>query len=507
MEAASACAWCKRRISSCEAFASVERLAQANFKNAGLFLEKYVEQARHIEVQIFGDGRGGVLALGERDCSVQRRNQKVIEETPAPNLRQTTRQRLFDTATRLAQAVRYRSAGTVEFIVDAKTEAFYFLEVNTRLQVEHGVTEEVTGVDLVEWMVRQAAGDLPPLDSLATTPSGVSMQVRLYAEDPGHEFQPCSGLLTDVAFPADARVETWVERGTEVPPFYDPMIAKLIVKGADRLDVLRKLHRALADTRLGGIETNLEYLRQVTASAVFAGGRTTTSYLSTFEFSARRVEVIEPGVQSSIQDWPGRLGFWDVGVPPSGPMDALSLRLANRLLGNAQGAAALECTAAGPTLKFHCDTMIAICGAHMQPRIDGSADLAVVHARREGRLDAEAEPCRRRGIAHVRRGGGRFRCARLPRQQIDFHARALRRSRGANLTHRRHAARRLEAASVPRRTTRCRRRCCLLCEASGTSGCCMVRTVRPIFLRRTTSTCFSRQLGKCITTRAAPACA
>ena len=148
-----------------EAYASVDRLARANFKDAGLYLEKYVEQARHVEVQIFGDGHGKVIALGERDCSVQRRNQKVIEETPAPNLADAVRAQLLETSVRLAQAVGYRSAGTVEFVLDAATGEFYFLEVNTRLQVEHGVTEEVTGVDLVEWMVKCASGDLPPLDA------------------------------------------------------------------------------------------------------------------------------------------------------------------------------------------------------------------------------------------------------------------------------------------------------------------------------------------------------
>jgi urea carboxylase len=217
--------WSEDELS--DAFASVQRLASANFKDAGLFLEKYVEQARHIEVQVFGDGAGTVLALGERDCSVQRRNQKVIEETPAPGLTNAQRSELHATAVRLAQAVNYRSAGTVEFVYDAATGQFYFLEVNTRLQVEHGVTEQVTGVDLVAWMVQLAAGDLPPLASLAPTPQGAAIQVRLYAEDPAKNFQPSAGLLTEVVFPTDARVDGWVERGTEVPAWYDPMLAKL----------------------------------------------------------------------------------------------------------------------------------------------------------------------------------------------------------------------------------------------------------------------------------------
>src|SRR5882724_1830073 len=354
-----------------EAHASVDRLARANFKDAGIYLEKYVEQARHVEVQIFGDGRGKVIALDERDCSVQRRNQKVIEETPAPNLAEGVRAQLLDTSVRLAQAVGYRSAGTVEFVLDAATGEFYFLEVNTRLQVEHGVTEEVTGVDLVEWMVKCASGDLPPLEDIKPVARGASIQVRLYAEDPGRNFQPCGGTLTAVTFPRDARVETWVEQGSEVPPYYDPMIAKIIVRAPDRRAALKKLSAALADTRVAGIETNLDYLRQIVTDKTFAQGRQTTGMLAGLAYRPRAVEVIEPGVQTSVQDWPGRLGYWDVGVPPSGPMDALALRLANRLLGNDQGAAALECTAAGPVLKFHSDTVIALAGAPMDATLDG----------------------------------------------------------------------------------------------------------------------------------------
>ncbi len=353
-----------------EAFQSVERLARANFKEAGIFLEKYVEHARHIEVQIFGDGQGHVVALGERDCSVQRRNQKVIEETPAPGLTDTQRSNLLATAVRLGEAVGYRSAGTVEFVYDTQSGAFYFLEVNTRLQVEHGVTEEVTGVDLVEWMVKEAAGELD-LSAFRIEPQGASMQVRLYAEDPGKDFQPAAGVLTEVVFPVDARIETWVERGSDVPPFYDPMVAKLIVKGRDRVEALEKMQQVLAATRVAGIETNLGYLGQIVRDAVFAEGRQTTRYLNAFHYRPATIDVIEPGVQSSIQDWPGRTGYWDVGVPPSGPMDALALRLANRLAGNEEGAAALELTVAGPTLRFNCDAVIALAGADMGAELDG----------------------------------------------------------------------------------------------------------------------------------------
>jgi len=353
-----------------DAFQSVERLARANFKEAGIFLEKYVEHARHIEVQILGDGKGNVVALGERDCSVQRRNQKVIEETPAPGLTDTQRSNLLATAVRLGEAVGYRSAGTVEFVYDTLSAEFYFLEVNTRLQVEHGVTEEVTGVDLVEWMVKEAAGELD-LAGFKAEPKGASMQVRLYAEDPGKDFQPAAGVLTEVVFSPDARIETWVERGSDVSPFYDPMVAKIIVKGSDRADALEKMQQVLAKTRIAGIETNLGYLEQIVRDSVFMEGRQTTRYLNAFHYRPATIDVIEPGVQSSIQDWPGRTGYWDVGVPPSGPMDALALRVANRLAGNAEGAAGFELTVAGPTLRFNCDSVIALAGADMAAELDG----------------------------------------------------------------------------------------------------------------------------------------
>ena len=355
-----------------DAFHSVERLARNNFSQGGIFLEKYVEVARHIEVQIFGDGAGNVAALGERDCSVQRRNQKVIEETPAPGLSDAIRARLYAAAIKLGQAVNYRSAGTVEFVFDVKSGEFYFLEVNTRLQVEHGVTEKVSGVDLVEWMVRTAAGEPPALNSYVHRPVGHSVQVRLYAEDPGKNFQPSSGLLTEAIFPHTLRVDTWVESGSEVCAYYDPMIAKVISHAATREQAIATLDAALANTRLYGIETNLAYLRQVLNDAVFAEGRQYTRYLGSFVFAPRTVEVLQPGTQSMIQDYPGRVGYWDVGVPPSGPMDHYAFRLANRIVGNGEDSAALELTVTGPTLRFNTPTVIALTGAVMKAELDGA---------------------------------------------------------------------------------------------------------------------------------------
>jgi urea carboxylase len=353
------------------AFASVARLGEANFANAGVYVEKFVERARHIEVQIFGDGHGNVIALGERDCSVQRRNQKVIEETPTPGLSAAERATLHASAVKLARAVSYASAGTVEFVFDTDTRRFYFLEVNTRLQVEHCVTEEVTGVDLVEWMIREAAGSLPPLDTLAVSPSGASIQVRLYAEDPNRQFQPGAGVLTHVAFPDDARVDTWVDAGTEIGTHYDPLVAKLIVKGDTRDAALVALRDALDRTQLYGIETNLDYLRAIAGSPTFARGEQTTAFLSRFAFAPHTIDVLDGGVQTTVQQTPGRLGYWDIGVPPSGPMDDRSFSLANELLGNAPDAAGLEFTMVGATLRFNTAARFVLGGAPLAATLDG----------------------------------------------------------------------------------------------------------------------------------------
>ncbi|MFT3870421.1 MAG: urea carboxylase [Nibricoccus sp.] len=351
------------------AFARVDRLSRANFKESGLFLEKYVERARHIEVQIFGDGRGHVVALGERECSIQRRNQKIIEETPAPGLPENVRAELLACAEKLGHAAGYESAGTVEFVFDDATNKFYFLEVNTRLQVEHGVTEEVTGIDLVEWMVKQAAGELD-LTNFQRRSFGASIQVRLYSEDPGKNFQPATGVLTEFVVPHSLRTETWVERGSEVSPYYDPMIAKLISRGSTRDEALNRLAQALAETRVAGLETNLLYLRQILASEGFRAGKVTTRYLEKLPYSAPTIEVLDGGTQTTVQDYPGRLGHWDVGVPPSGPMDALAFRLANRLVDNPASAAGLEITLSGPTLRFNTSAIVALTGAATSATLD-----------------------------------------------------------------------------------------------------------------------------------------
>lgn len=357
-----------------EAFDSVKRLSANNFSNDGVFVEKFIQQARHIEVQIFGDGRGHVVALGERDCSAQRRNQKVIEETPAPNLSESTRTELQNTAIRLASKVNYRNAGTVEFVLDQQTQAFYFLEVNTRLQVEHGVTEEVFGVDLVEWMIRQGA-EAFDLEKAGTNleSKGHAIQVRLYAEDANKNFQPCAGLLSHVdwAKQDNLRIEHWIEAGVEVSPFFDPMLAKVIVHAKDRETALAELKRGLDNSTVYGIEHNQAYLSQLLDSELVKKGEVLTQSLNSFEFQPHTFDVLSGGTQTTIQDYPARTGYWDIGVPPSGPMDSLNFRLANCLVGNLESAAGLEIIVSGPTLRFNQATFIVLTGATIEASLDG----------------------------------------------------------------------------------------------------------------------------------------
>lgn len=362
-----------------KAFDSVRRLAHNNFADGGVFLERYIARARHIEVQIFGDGCGNVISLGERDCSSQRRNQKVVEECPAPNLPKQVRQALHSTAEQLMAAVRYRGAGTVEFIYDAEQQQFYFLEVNTRLQVEHGVTELVWGVDIVRWMVELGAGELAPLAALKAglTPVGHAMQVRLYAEDANKQFQPSAGLLTEVQFPAQdrlaLRIDHFIQAGLQVSPLFDPMLAKVMVHRPSRAEALAALAAVLAQSRVSGIETNLAYLRAVVALPALAAGEVHTRLLNEFSWQPTTLDVLAGGTQTTVQDYPGRSGYWHVGIPPSGPMDSYSFCLANRLLGNAEDAAGLEITLNGPTLRFNCATTIALCGAPLAAELDGEA--------------------------------------------------------------------------------------------------------------------------------------
>lgn len=350
---------------------NVRHLAENNFNDGGVFLEKYVERARHVEVQIFGNDRGEVAILGDRDCSVQRRNQKVVEEAPAPNIPDTVRKQMHAAAKRLAKKASYRSAGTVEFLYDEKVEKFYFLEVNTRLQVEHGITEEVMGVDLVEWMVKEAAGELYGIEDRTFTPNGHAIEVRVYAEDCINNFRPGGGKVDDVYFSDTARVETWIRKNLEVTALYDPMLAKLIVHGKDRNEALEKMKKVLEESAVYGVTTNMQYLKALIHTRDYEQAKLYTKMLEGFLPEEKALEVLDGGVQTTVQDYPGMIGYWTVGVPPCGAMDSYSFRIGNQLLGNPEDAAGLEMTLRGGSYRFRTAASFCITGADMDPSLDG----------------------------------------------------------------------------------------------------------------------------------------
>ncbi|SDJ17282.1 urea carboxylase [Rhodococcus triatomae] len=356
------------------AYDRVQRLAAANFSSSGVFLERFVANARHVEVQVFGDGRGRTLSLGTRDCSLQRRNQKVVEEAPAAGLPDAVVEQLLVSSRKLASSVNYRSAGTVEFVYDVDRGEASFLEMNTRLQVEHPVTEEVTGVDLVGWMLRLSRGDSSMLDALPDTGpeiTGHAVEARVYAEDPGHDYRPSAGKLTGVEFPAHTRVETWVDTGTDVSSYYDPMLAKVITHSATRRGAFAALGEALSDTHVYGIQTNLPQLRRICAADLVLDGGHTTKSLDSLPATGHRIDVLRGGTMTTLQDHPGRIGLWEVGIPPSGPMDDLSFQLANTAVGNPSGAVGVECTLQGPVLQFADDAVVCVTGAPAPVTLDG----------------------------------------------------------------------------------------------------------------------------------------
>ncbi|NMG14448.1 acetyl/propionyl/methylcrotonyl-CoA carboxylase subunit alpha [Aromatoleum bremense] len=255
------------------ALASCKREAASSFGDEHVLVEKYVTRPRHIEIQVFGDTHGNCVYLFERDCSVQRRHQKVLEEAPAPGMTPQRRAAMGQAAVEAARAVGYVGAGTVEFIAN-QDGTFYFMEMNTRLQVEHPVTEMITGLDLVEWQLRVAAGEALPLAQEQLDIRGHALEARIYAEDPAKGFLPSTGKLLHLAPPAEGlhvRVDTGVEEGDEISPFYDPMIAKLIVWDESREQALARMLQALADYRVVGVANNIEFLSRLTACPAFAG--------------------------------------------------------------------------------------------------------------------------------------------------------------------------------------------------------------------------------------------
>jgi 3-methylcrotonyl-CoA carboxylase alpha subunit len=251
-------------------------LALRYFGDGAIYLERFVPTARHVEVQIMGDGAGNAVHLFDRDCSMQRRFQKIIEESPAPGLDAAARSAMLEAAVRLAASRRYRGPGTVEFIVDAATQEFFFLEMNTRIQVEHPVTEMVTGIDLVATQLRIARGDPWPLRQDRITQQGHAIECRIYAEDPRARFRPSTGTLTAWQMPettAEVRVDTGYRAGDRVTPYYDPLLAKLIVHGSSRDSARELMARALATASVRGVKTNLELLGRAVSHPDFAGGR------------------------------------------------------------------------------------------------------------------------------------------------------------------------------------------------------------------------------------------
>lgn len=364
------------------AFRAVRTQADSLFGGGAIFLERFVEHARHVEVQVFGDGRGNVAALGLRDCSVQRRRQKVLEEGPPPELPSAVTQVLADAAVKLCAKYNYQNAGTVEFVVDATSHEWFFLEVNTRLQVEHGVTELTSGVDIVQWMLLQAGdvdvlGTLMPNGGLKET--GYAIEARIYAENPVKEFAPSPGVLSEMVWPTEGcdsdtggsvRVDSWASRGASIPPNYDPLLGKVLAHGKTRAIAIATLANALKNTILSGVSSNIELLLQVLENESFVVGKYTTSLLKSFPIKSSTVEVLAPGVQSSLQDFPGRVGYWNIGVSPSGAMDLYAMNVANALVGNPLGACALEMTVKGATLKFHTATIVALTGCRFRAEID-----------------------------------------------------------------------------------------------------------------------------------------
>jgi 3-methylcrotonyl-CoA carboxylase alpha subunit len=302
-----------RRVNDAADFAdmlvSCKREAAASFGDDRVLIEKYILRPRHIEVQVFGDTHGEVVHLFERDCSLQRRHQKVIEEAPAPGMDEATRAAVCGAAVKAAQAVDYVGAGTIEFIADAseglRPDRVWFMEMNTRLQVEHPVTEEITGQDLVEWQLRVASGEPLPLRQDELSIRGWAMEARLYAEDPAQEFLPSTGRLDHFVLPRGVRIDTGVEEGDRISPYYDPMIAKVIARGGSRAEAAERLAHALHEVEVWPVKTNAGFLARAAADADFLSGDVDTSFI------------------------PARI---DRLVPPSAPIDAVWNLAATALL-------------------------------------------------------------------------------------------------------------------------------------------------------------------------------
>ncbi|MEM9371902.1 MAG: biotin/lipoyl-containing protein, partial [Pseudomonadota bacterium] len=364
-----------------DALVGARREGEASFGDPAVLLEKYVATPRHIEIQIFGDSHGNVVHLFERDCSLQRRHQKVIEEAPAPGMSDAMREAMGSAAVKAAKAIGYQGAGTIEFIVDAsgdlREESFYFMEMNTRLQVEHPVTEAITGLDLVEWQLRVAAGERLPLlqDELVIT--GHAVEARVYAEDAAKGFLPATGRLNHLVFPEDARVDAGVRCGDAISSFYDPMIAKIICHGPTREIALSRLGRAISGTEAAGCVTNLGFLARLIRSEEFVRGRMDTGLI------AREEEALltQPPERGSVTA-AAAVASLGVHQPAEGPFAGLG---AWRLWGDARMSVSLS---SGGTLKTCHVTINQPLAAHVE--VDGSIvlvgwDAGRFHCRSAGR--------------------------------------------------------------------------------------------------------------------------
>ncbi|WP_339237034.1 acetyl-CoA carboxylase biotin carboxylase subunit [Oceanobacillus sp. FSL W7-1281] len=270
-----------------KAFSGNQKRATDFFSNGAMFLEKLVENPRHIEIQILADKEGNTIFLGERECSIQRRHQKVVEEAPSPFLDEKTRRKMGEDAVQAAKAIGYRNAGTVEFIMD-ENKNYYFLEMNTRLQVEHPITEEITGVDLVEQQIKIANGNLLTIEQSDIQLNGHAIEVRIYAEDP-ETFFPSPGKITkfNILTGENIRHELAIEEGTTVTPFYDPMIGKLIVKGNSRDEAIKNLVNALEKYEIEGIKSNIPVLIKIVTHPEFKNGNTTTNFINEYLFQTK----------------------------------------------------------------------------------------------------------------------------------------------------------------------------------------------------------------------------
>lgn len=365
-----------------DGFRMVQSRGETLFKNPSVFVEAFYPDIHHVEVQVFGNGQGQAIHFGERECSIQRRHQKVVEECPSPFVekRPELRAKLGEAAVRLAESIKYGSAGTVQYLVDDKSGDFFFLEMNTRLQVEHGITELCYNVDLVELMLRQTDAQLTGRSGIdgaslkqmqPTGPSGVAIEARVYAENPLRESAPSPGLLQNVKWKdvPGSRIDTWIYTGSRITPNYDPLVAKAMVHRSSRDDAISGIHQLLTQSIISGPPTNLEFLAGIVHDSRFGAGKTMTNFLRHFKYTPRAIDVISAGAYTLMQDLPGRPTVGK-GIPHSGPMDPMAFQVANLLVGNPRGEAGLEITLSGPELRFVAPAIVALCGAPMEAKLN-----------------------------------------------------------------------------------------------------------------------------------------